>query len=504
MRFRSVKRSVLARPLLALFVFATLSIAMAQTAPSTVNFRSQSALVTSSDSPGGAVTGDFNEDGRVDFAVIDSFSVTIMQNDGNFQFSPASTLEGGGTPLGIVAGNFNSDTHQDLAVTDGNANSLIIYLGHGNGTFAPGVVIPVPGTPVAITGANLRNDGRTQLVVMECAPPDAKPCALDVFQSDSAGAFDEVQQILLPTTLSALNPGSRVPNVNAIASDDFDLDNKPDVAIGLGTRVMVFRNTSAFDGVGNAHLTLQTSINTPNGGTINALTSGHFNTGAAPDLAFDVLNPGNTGNTDYVFLNNGNGTFFRKQSLTGTRFAVQMAAADINGDFIQDLVSVGLNGNEVGYALGRRDGTFGPLQHFKDPSLGEILSGIVIRDLNRDSRHDLIVTSRGTPPGNSGFTILMLNLNAAPNCPAPGSNTVSVAVCSITPSTNAFTVKASGNSPNGVKRVEVWVDGTKRTEAFNDQINARVSVAGGTHRVTLVAVDRYDAVVKRATTVNVP
>src|SRR3954465_12096209 len=66
MRFRSVKRSVLARPLLALFVFATLSIAMAQTAPTIVNFRSQSALVTSSDSPGGAVTGDFNEDGRVD------------------------------------------------------------------------------------------------------------------------------------------------------------------------------------------------------------------------------------------------------------------------------------------------------------------------------------------------------------------------------------------------------------------------------------------------------
>jgi hypothetical protein len=156
------------------------------------------------------------------------------------------------------------------------------------------------------------------------------------------------------------------------------------------------------------------------------------------------------------------------------------------------------------YALGRGDGTFGPLQHLNDPLLAGVNSSIVIRDLNRDSRHDLIVTSRGTPPGFGGETLLLLNLNAAPNCPAPGSQTVSVSICSVAPTTNALTVKASGNSPNGVKRLEVWVDGTKRREAFNDQINARVSVAAGTHRLTIVAVDRYDALVKKTTTVNVP
>lgn len=54
------------------------------------------------------------------------------------------------------------------------------------------------------------------------------------------------------------------------------------------------------------------------------------------------------------------------------------------------------------------------------------------------------------------------------------------------------------------KRLELWVDGKKLTQAFNDQINARVSVAAGTHRVTIVAVDLYDAIVKNAMTVTVP
>ncbi|MGB9123332.1 MAG: hypothetical protein WCE73_22140 [Candidatus Angelobacter sp.] len=161
-------------------------------------------------------------------------------------------------------------------------------------------------------------------------------------------------------------------------------------------------------------------------------------------------------------------------------------------------------GKGVDYALGRGDGTFGTFQHINDPSLLGNNTAIAIRDLNRDSRHDFIVTTFGLPPSNGAFSGFMLNANAAPKCPAPGSQTVSIAVCSVTPTTNAISVKASGNSPNGVKRLELWVDGKKLTQAFNDQINARVSVAAGTRRVTIVAVDLYDAIVKKTMTVTVP
>ncbi len=517
MRLHSIVSSILVRLLLPTFLFAAGIVAPAQTAPGTVNFRLQAGCCDSG-SPNGIVTSDFNEDGRVDIAILDegTDSIFVVQNNGAFQFSLASLIQRvsdtSNFPNVIVAGRFDHDTHQDLAVANEFGHRIDIYLGRGDGTFITtgGIAgtgtttIPIAGVPIAMIGANLRNDGRTQLVVAECAAVNTQPCFLDVFQSNSAGTFESAQRIALPGTPGSFNT---IPQdaFNMITSDDFDLDNKPDIAIGVGSQVMVFRNTGAFDGNASAHLTLQTTVKSPNGGLISALTSGHFNAGAAPDLLFEVFNPGtdtSLPNTEYVFLNNGNGTFFLKQTITGQHTGHNLAASDLNGDFIQDLMIV--SARSVDYALGRGDGTFGPFQHVSDPILLGNTTAIAIRDLNRDSRHDFIFTTFGLPPSNGSGAGFMLNANAAPNCPAPGSQAVSVAVCSITPTANAITVKASGNSPNGVKRLELWVDGKKLTQAFNDQINARVSVAAGTRSVTIVAVDLYDEIVKKTMTVTVP
>jgi hypothetical protein len=514
MQVHTILRSLALHLFLPISLLGAVTIATAQTAPSTVNFRAQAGCCQGG-APNGIVTGDFNEDGRVDVAILDEGNdfIWIIQNDGAFQFSTASTIERvsnvGDGPNAIVAGSFDDDTHQDLAVSNRVTHRIDIYLGRGDGTFitSAGIAelgtttITIEGVPVAMIGANLRNDGRTQLVVAECADVNIQPCTLDVFQSNSAGVFEAAQRIPLPGIPGSFNTTPQ-DAFNIITSDDFDLDNKPDIALGVGTQVMVFRNTCAFDGNASAHLTLQATVNSPNGGLVSALTSGHFNAGAAPDLAFEVFNPGSDTslpNTEYVFLNNGNGTFFLKQAITGQHSGHNLAVSDINGDFVQDLMILGASG--IDYALGRGDGTFTPVQHVAGPG-GD--TAIAIRDLNRDSRHDFIDTTFGVPPSNDSGADFMLNANAAPNCPAPGSQAVSVAVCSLTPSTNAITVKASGNSPNGVKRLELWVDGKKLTQAFNDQINTSVSVAAGTRSVTIVAVDLYDAVFKKTMTVTVP
>jgi hypothetical protein len=515
MRFRSIARSIPVQSLLPIFLFVAVGVAPAQTAPSTVNFRGQAGCCQGG-APNGIVTGDFNEDGRVDVAILDEGNdfIWVIQNDGAFQFSTASIIERvtdtGDFPIAIAAGSFDGDSHQDLAVANQVSHRIDIYLGRGDGTFITtgGIAetgtttIPIAGVPIAMIGANLRNDGRTQLVVAECADVNTQPCTLDVFQSNSAGVFEVAQQIPLPGIPGSFNATPQ-DAFNLITSDDFDLDNKPDIAIGVGNQAMVFRNTGAFDGNASAQLTLQTTVKSPNGGLISALTSGHFNAGAAPDLLFEVFNPGNDTslpNTEYVFLNNGNGTFFLKQTITGQHTGHYLAVSDLNGDFIQDLMIMGAK--SVDYALGRGDGTFGPFQHVSN--LDGNNTAIAIRDLNRDSRHDFIDTTFGLPPSNDSGVEFMLNANAAPNCPAPGSQVVSIAVCSITPATNAITVKASGNSPNGVKRLELWVDGKKLAQAFNDQINASVSVAAGTRSVTIVAVDLYDEIVKKTMTVTVP
>src|SRR5258708_31914906 len=65
-------------------------------------------------------------------------------------------------------------------------------------------------------------------------------------------------------------------------------------------------------------------------------------------------------------------------------------------------------------------------------------------------------------------------------------------------------VPAGGNSPAGVMRMEVWVDGVKRTQNWSDQIARNVTLASGTHQITVVAVDRYKGVGKTTVTVKVP
>jgi hypothetical protein len=491
-------------PLLTIAIFTTTL--LSQTAPSTVTFSGQT--FNTGPEPSGVVSGDFNEDGRPDLAVTDNLqnAVQILLNDGNGHFSLGSRASTFESPSQIVVGNFNGDTHLDLAVLNQSASSLTVLLGNGDGTFTPSPIPPsFPGFAAGILGANLRNDGLTQLVVSLCTLINGGfQCFLDVFQPDKQGFFSLAQSISVP--LPAENP--------TMVSDDFDLDNKPDIAIGLGEQMMVFRNTSAFDGKGSANLTLLTSFLMPNLAGIASVTSGHFNAGAGPDLAIEVIDPVDEPDnvpqphSVNVFLNQGKGTFFLKQTInlsasdsTGHQFAV----TDVNGDGIQDLVSLRLGLQQgLEYFLGRGDGTFGASHAVAGLADGRN-QWMTVRDMNRDSRHDIIVAAEGVDLGpNDAFTEVMLNQNALANCPSPGSDIVRVKICSATPGTNSLTVKAAGNSPSGVKRVELWIDGTKRTQAFSDQFLATVAVASGEHRVTLVAVDLYDTLAKQAITVTVP
>ncbi len=57
--------------------------------------------------------------------------------------------------------------------------------------------------------------------------------------------------------------------------------------------------------------------------------------------------------------------------------------------------------------------------------------------------------------------------------------------------TNPITVRGAGNSPIGVKRLEIWVDGRKVNQELNSQIAKVITLSSGVHNLTLVAVDQY-------------
>lgn len=471
--------------------------ALAQTPPTNVTFSVET--FNTGPSPAAVVTGDFNQDGKPDLAVIDSQSnsVQILLGAGGGQFNLATQINTGTTPVQIVTGTFTTSGHQDLAVANAD-KTMTVLLGKGDGTFAT-ESFHLSGVPVALIAADLLNNGLTQLATVECAGEfNSAPCTLNIYQSDTHAQFHRSQSNAMP---------GQAPGIGLIASDDFNHDHKPDIAVATLTQVLVFVNTTAFNGAGAATVALSSVISPPNTAAISGLAAGHFvQNNPTPDLAievFDNVNDTNFPNSAYIFLNNGFGSFFLKSKVPGTQgFGHIIAVSDINGDGIQDVLLAGTSAHNLDllFALGHGDGTFSALQEI--PSFG-INTGIIARDLNLDSRQDLINTSLG-PLGGPALTAVLLNQNALTNCPPPGSATLAVKFCSVSTAINKISVRASGNSPNGVKRVELWVDGVKRTQAFSDQLNVTVGSFPGTHQVLLVGVDLYDTLVKQSISVNVP
>ncbi|HEY6304890.1 MAG TPA: VCBS repeat-containing protein [Candidatus Angelobacter sp.] len=468
--------------------------ALAQTAPTTVTFSSQ--IYTTGADPTAAVSGDFNQDGKPDLAVVDgqSSSVQILLGVGGGKFSLGSQTNTGMGPVQIVTGTFTLSGHQDLAVANGD-KTMTILLGKGDGAFTT-ESFPLSGVPVALIGADFLNNGLTQLAVVECAGQEQGPCSLNIYQGDTHAQFHRTQRIALP---SAPAPG-------LIASDDFNHDGKRDLAVAVEKQVLVFVDTSSFNGKGSATVALHSIITPPNTAAISGIAAGHFvKNNPTPDLAIEVfanVNDTSFPNSDYIFLNNGFGSFFLKSKVPGTGgFGHILAVSDINGDGIQDLLVAGVSfhNGDVSFALGHGDGTFSAVQ--EAGGFGPN-SEIITRDLSLDSRQS-VVLAVGGEFGTPG-TAVLLNQNALTNCPPPGSATLAVKICSATTATGLISVKAGGNSPNGVKRVELWIDGSKRTQAFSDQLHATVGVPAGTHQVTIVGVDLYDTLVKKTIAVSVP
>ena len=118
--------------------------------------------------PAAIAAADFNGDGHLDLAVAESNKkrVDIFKGNGDGSFTlQAGSLATGTTPVSIVAGDFNSDGHLDLAVTNSGQKTASLMLGNGDLTFQAQTTANVGTTPVAITSADFNGDGTADLAV---------------------------------------------------------------------------------------------------------------------------------------------------------------------------------------------------------------------------------------------------------------------------------------------------------------------------------------------------
>ena len=105
----------------------------------------------------------------------------------------------------------------------------------------------------------------------------------------------------------------------------------------------------------------------------------------------------------------------------------------------------------------------------------------------------------------SGATYVLTNTNAAITCAPPAVAGLAAKFCTqVQPSRVSQTVKISGNSPVGVARMELWIDGKKSYGLWSDQLSFGITLAPGPHRIAAVTVDQFGHYAESVQLVTVP
>ncbi len=163
--------------------------------------------------PVSVVTGDFDKDGKIDFAVANlvSFTVNVFRNNGNGTFQ-RSTFAVGTCPMAITVGDFDGDKFLDIAVANYEDNTVSVLMNNTSGGFLPSITSPVGRLPNALLAGDFNCDGKDELAVSNTGSG-----FLSVLSRQSSGQFSRND---LPSDI----------DLSAVTIGDFNGDGKLDIS----------------------------------------------------------------------------------------------------------------------------------------------------------------------------------------------------------------------------------------------------------------------------------
>lgn len=325
------------------------------------------------------VLGDFNQDGKLDFATGQNNTLGLGNGDGTF----ALTNWTGNGGLGITAADFNRDGHLDIAAATsagpGPYNvDTAVYLGSGNGTFQPERDFSqLSSSLLWIATGDFNGDGNLDLVQSGTVTGGT----IDL--GDGTGNFSDL----------TYTPRSYQPVVA-----DLNGDGRADIVYPNGTLVDIALSNP--DGTSEIS-TLPYAVNIVN------VAAADINGDGKIDLV--GVDFGNPQGHAVVLLGNGDGTFQSPVNYPVGTDAQAVAIGDINGDGHPDIVVAALY--EVDILLGNGDGTFQAPVSF-GWSGSAVAMAVAIGDLNGDGLPD-IVTERATGASES-ITVFLNETGVVP------------------------------------------------------------------------------------------
>jgi hypothetical protein len=294
-------------------------------------------------------------------------------------------------PLQAV-GDFNGDGRVDLVALNFQGKSITLLLGQEDGSFSAAVptsVGPTSGSPSALTAADLDGDGKLDLAVIINQPCQQGNCsAVLILGGVGDGTFS-----FGPTTMVTATGIAGTSFLITVA--DFDSDGNPDLAVGTTTSTILSDApglVTVLLGKGDGNFTRVGDLDAGNG--ITGLVADRIDGDQAADLV--VTQIGSGGSSVSWFPGDGTGAFDAPVSISSDDGTTGVAATDLDGDTITDLVLArnfnlgdGFEGT-VSVLLGKGDGTFNQADYAVRGANG---GQVAIDDLDGDGQLDIVVNS---------------------------------------------------------------------------------------------------------------
>ena len=330
--------------------------------------------------PRGVASGDLNGDGYADLVTSnrDDNTISVRLNDGSGGFDTgegAATYGVGSSPGGVALADFNGDGNLDIAVVNSDDHNLYVLLGNGDGTFQEPTIYDTGfDYPYAITTGDFNGDGRPDIAVASW--DDAQGFSTLINQGSGYEQSEGFAAAHFWSMDSVWSEGG-------IASADVNGDGRDDIVVSAwdgdtgngGVMVAYNDGTGAFPSENQDFLDTNTYP--------AAVTVGDFNGDNKPDIAA----ADSDSNDLRVLYNSGDGGFDTENSTTLYQYSSDtyaLTAADVNGDGLLDLVTSESDNGMVSVWL-QGEG-FGERQDFTADSSGY---GIAAADFNHDGKADV-------------------------------------------------------------------------------------------------------------------